>query len=139
MSRVINPDSAGKQRNQHMRSCAEMLRHLSQKEKIDDEARDMLATIVIMLREIDDGLEVAVEAWEKRDFYMKAEQLRQKWAWVSANADKLNAHIRAEQWDKIPEALVKMMPNFAEIEITTFTRKPKVWEGNYQRLLEAQS
>lgn len=136
MSRVVNPDSQGKKRNQNMRSCAELLRHLSQKSTIDDEARNMLAAIVFALREIDDGLEESAAAWEKRDYWMKAEQFRQKWAWVGMTADELNGIIRAESWDKIPPLIVRLLPNFAEITITKLTRKSDLWDGQYQRLMD---
>ena len=58
MSRVINPDSAGKQRNQLMRTAAEILRHLSQKAAIDEEVKDMVATLVYCFHEIDAGIDL---------------------------------------------------------------------------------
>ena len=76
MGRVINPESAGKLRNQHMRTVAELIRLLGQKPSIDADARDMVAKIIFCLREIDSGIEASAEAWEKRDYYMKAEELR---------------------------------------------------------------
>ena len=68
MGRVVNTESNGKQRNQLRRTIAEMLRHLSQKSTIDDEAKDMLATIVLCLRQINDGIDESTVAWEKRDY-----------------------------------------------------------------------
>ena len=81
MSRVINTDSTGKKRNQNMRTGAELLRHLSQKNTIDDEAKDMLALLIYCLREIDEGIDSSAQAWEKRDYWMKAEEFRQRWRW----------------------------------------------------------
>ena len=37
---------------------------------IDDDAKDMAATIVYALREIEGGVEQTVTAWEKRDYWM---------------------------------------------------------------------
>jgi hypothetical protein len=85
MSRIINTDSTGKQRNQHRRTIAEMLHQLMQKSnagEMDQEVQDMLATIVFSLREIDEGIEQSSQAWEKRDYWMKAEELRQRWSWA---------------------------------------------------------
>jgi hypothetical protein len=136
MTKVINPDHQGKRRTQHMRSCAEMLRHLVQKTQMDDEAKDMLATMVFLLREIDEGLEVSAEAWEGRDYWMKAEQLRQKWAWTSLAADELDAIVRGGDWVKIPAQIAKLLPHFSSITISKFMRKPDLWAGQYQRLLD---
>ena len=82
MSRVINPDSAGKQRTQLMRTTAEILRRLSQKSEIDAEVKDMVATLVFCFREIDEGIDVSATAWEKRDYWVKAEEFRQRWSWA---------------------------------------------------------
>ena len=85
MGRVVNTNNPGKVRNQLMRTSAELLRHLSQKTELDNEAKDMAARLVFCLREIEDGIESSAMAWEKRDYWVKAEQLRQRWAWRKTN------------------------------------------------------
>ncbi len=135
MSRVINPDSTGKQRNQLMRTSAEILRHLSQKSDLDAEAKDMMAALVFCLRDIDEGIEQSADAWEKRDYWMKAEEFRQKWRWAGAMADALQAMIFAEDWAQLPGMMLKLLPYVADIKITKLTRKENAWQGAYQRLL----
>ncbi len=138
MSRVIHTDSTGKKRNQLMRTCAELLRHLSTKPAIDEEARDMAACLVYSLREIDEGIDESASVWEKRDYWMKAEKLRQRWYWVSARADELHYLIVNEEWQRLPEMMVKLLPHFADVKVTRLTRTPDVWEGAYARLLTLQ-
>ena len=135
MGRVINPDSTGKQRTQLMRTSAEMLRALTQKAEIDDQAKDMAATIVFSLREIDQGIEESAQAWEKRDYWQKAEELRQRWSWPGRMADQLSALIIADQWQNLPPLLVKLLPYFSEIKVTKVTRKEDTWLGAYTRLM----
>ncbi|MEP7293422.1 MAG: hypothetical protein ABI835_16680, partial [Chloroflexota bacterium] len=76
---VINTDSTGKHRNQAMRTGAELLRHLSQKPQIDDEVKDLVSAMIYALREIDEGIDSSAAAWEKRDYWMKADELRVRW------------------------------------------------------------
>ncbi|HEX2620522.1 MAG TPA: hypothetical protein VHL11_10250, partial [Phototrophicaceae bacterium] len=127
MSRVINPDNPGKKRNQLMRTGAELLRRLSQKSGIDDDARDMLAMLVFCLREIDDGIEESSKAWEKRDYWIKAEEFRQRWAWAGQSADELKSMIFREDWAALPPYMLKLFPKFAEIKITKYTRDESTW------------
>jgi hypothetical protein len=136
MGRVINTDSPGKRRNQLMRTAAELLRHLSQKNDIDDDARDMLALLVSCLREISDGIDESTVAWEKRDYWIKAEEFRQRWSWTGTMADDLEDIIIREDWGQLPSLMVKLFPYFADIKVTKFTRKPSLWQGSYQRLVE---
>jgi hypothetical protein len=135
MSRVVNVDSPGKQRNQLMRTVAELLRHLSQKSEPDDEAKDMAATLVFCLRGIDDGIESSAAAWEKRDYWIKAEQLRQRWGWAGNASARLEAIIRDGTWEALPAFMVSLFEHFSDIKITKFTRDPSAWQGAYQRLI----
>ncbi|HLV36312.1 MAG TPA: hypothetical protein VKY59_14390 [Spirillospora sp.] len=135
MSRVINTDSAGKRRNQNMRTGAELLRRLSQKTTIDEEAQDMVALLVYCLREIDEGIDESARAWEKRDYWMKAEEFRQRWHWAGTMADELQDMIFQDDWQRMPEMMVRLLPHFSDIKINKFMRKPDLWSGSYERLM----
>lgn len=139
MSRVITPDSPGKLRRQLMRTSAEIIRRLSLKHKVDDEARDMAALLVYCFREIDAGIDESVRAWEKRDYWVKAEQFRLRWAWVGKAADDLHQIIMTDEWDRLPPTLIKLLPEFRDIKISKFTRKPTLWQGSYKRLMRENS
>lgn len=135
MGRVINTDSTGKQRNQAMRTGAELLRRLSQKADLDDEAKDMVAALVYALRDIDAGIDSSAAAWEKRDYWMKADELRVRWEWTGHMADQLAALVHEENWGDLPTMMVKLFPYFNDIKITKMTRKEDAWAGAYARLL----
>jgi hypothetical protein len=139
MSRVINIDSTGKKRNQLMRTCAELIRHLSQKQDLDEEVKDMAATLVFCFRDIADGIESSAQAWERRDYWVKAERFRTKWRWPAEAADNLEDVILNEAWDLMPHLLVELLPEFSDIKIAKFTRKPDTWEGAHERLVDGQA
>lgn len=136
MSRVVNINNPSKIRNQLMRTAAELLRHLSQKAELDNEAKDMAALLVFCLRGIDDGIEASAEVWEKRDYWIKAEQLRQRWVWTGNASARLENVIRTEAWESLPAVMASLFEHFADIKITKFTRDPEEWRGAYQRLRE---
>jgi hypothetical protein len=135
MSRVINPYAPGKSRSYHMRTLAEMLRRLASKGNVDAETRDMLAAMVIILRKIDEGIDVSAEAWEKRDYWLKADRFRRDWEWTGKVADQLEAMIRGEEWDQLPAIMIELHRHLAGIQIKKMTRKPELWEGAYDQLM----
>ncbi|MFQ5399108.1 MAG: hypothetical protein ACE5E7_05860 [Anaerolineae bacterium] len=135
MSRVINLDSPTKIRNRNRRAVAELLRRLSQKPQIDEEARDMAATIVYLLRELNKGVDQTAQAWEKRGYWMKAERFLRQWDWTAEAAANIEDIIRNEAWDLLPGLLVDLFPHFADIQIKMMTRKPTLWRGAYRKLL----
>lgn len=132
---VINTDSTAKHRNQAMRTGAEILRHLTQKPEIDNEVKDMVAALTYALREIDEGIDTSAAAWEKRDYWMKADELRVRWEWTARMADQLTAMIYEERWGDLPAMMVKLFPYFNDIKITKMTRKEDAWQGAHSRLL----
>lgn len=134
MARVVNADNPGKIRNQFMRTSAELLRRLSQKTELDAEAKDMAALLVFCLREIEDGIEASAIAWEKRDYWIKAEQLRQRWVWAGNASARLESMLRSESWDALPAIMASLFGYFADIKITKFTRDPGEWLGAFDRL-----
>jgi hypothetical protein len=136
MSRVISIDGPGKVRNQHRRTIAEALRRLSQKPQLDDEAKDLVALIIFSLHGIADTIDRTVDAWEKRDYYLKADRFREQWRWVEPIADELSAITYEGQWNQLPIVLAQLMPHFADIKIKKMTRKPGLWQGAYQKFMQ---
>ena len=136
MGRLVNIDSAGTERNRLRRTIAEALRLLGQKGDIDDEARDLTALIVFSLRQIASGVETSAAAWEKRDYYMKADRFRTQWAWVGLSAGELEKILRQGRWNALPTALARLLPHFSDIKLTKMTRTPDLWQGCYDRLLK---
>lgn len=134
MGRVVNTNDPGKRRNALMRDGAELLRHLMLQTTITDEAKDMLAQLVYTLREVDEGIEESAKAWEKRDYWMKAEEFRTRWMWAGSTSDELRQLIRREDWAALPMFLIKLMPKFSEVTVTKFTRDESLWRGAYARL-----
>ena len=138
MSRVINTNSPTKIRNHNRRTIAEMMQRLAQKPALDDEAKDMAATIVLSLRKIHETVETTIEAWEKRDYWMKAERFARDWQWTMKIAADLEDVIRADAWDLLPELLMTLYPHFSDIQIKTLTRKPVAWEHHYKFLMKQE-
>lgn len=135
MARVINIRSPGKLRHRARRTIAEILRHLMSKPALDAEARDMAATVVFCLRDIAKTTEVTTTAWEKRNYFLKADRFRLQWEWVTPTAKSLRDLIIKEQWERLPRELAGLASHFSDIRVARMTRDASVWRGNYQRLL----
>jgi hypothetical protein len=136
MSRIIATEGPGKIRNQHRRTIAEALRRLSMKQQLDDEVKDLAALIVFCLHHIADTVEQTTDAWDKRNYYLKADRFREEWRWVEPMTDRLSSVIYEEKWNQLPEVLVQLMPHFADVTIKQMTRKPSLWKGAYEKFTQ---
>jgi hypothetical protein len=135
MARVINTNAPQKRRTHLMRTIAEILRKLSQKQGADDEVKDMVATIVLCLREIDDTVTESIQAWEKRNYYKKADDFQEKWWWASQYAPRVEQIVREEKWEELHGVMMKLFPFFSDIEINKEMRSEKDWTGGYDKLM----
>lgn len=135
MSRIINTaGSPQTQRNRLRRTIAEALNMLMRKTEFDAESKDLTATMVLALRGIAESVEQTTEAWEKRDYYMKAEEFRREWAWVAPMERMIRTALLEGQVASLPPLFVQLMARFQDITITKQTRDKSVWEGAFQKL-----
>ena len=136
MSRITNIDGTpAAQRNRLRRSIAEILRRMSAKSAIDGEAKDMLAFIVVGLRLIDESIEKSCAAWEKRDYFLKADQFRREWTWLAPTADRLEDLVVTEEWSLLPTELAGLAARFSDVKINQMTKPASLWQGAYQKFL----
>jgi len=135
VSRLINVMNPSTERNQLRRTVAEALRHLMSKKKLDDESKDLTALIVYSLRGIAQGVDQSAQAWEKRDYFVKADKFRLEWAWAEKYANRLEMILRGQLWSELPLALAELAPKFSDITINKFQRSEAMWQGRYKQLM----
>ena len=138
MTRIIATESVGAERRQLRRTIAEALRRLANKKSFDDESQDLAALIVFSLRRLNEGVDQTATAWEKRNYYLKADRFRREWEWVDETMYELESALLLGNWDRVPEFLVALFPKFTDVTVARYTRSPKLWQGCYQRLVSGE-
>lgn len=136
MSRITYIDGTPtQQRNTIRRTIAEILRRLMEKKAVDADTKDMLSFIVYGLRSMDQSIDSSASAWEKRDYYVKADQLRREWLWLPDTANRLDVMIRSGDWATMPIELAGLAARFSDVRVSTLTKSPALWQGAYNKLL----
>lgn len=134
MSRVINPKSAGKQRAQLTKAIVLAVRELAHQTEPAAEARDLAAFIALALRIIAEGIDVSVAAWEKRDYWVKADKFRMDWAWAGPLSQKMEQAVLAEEWGMIANSAAQVAQKLGKIQVSPNHRLGKPWVGSFERL-----
>jgi uncharacterized phage-associated protein len=129
VSQIINPSTPGKERNRLSKAIVITIRAFMRQEKPDKNTKDMLAFIILALREISDGIDKSVTAWEKRGYWIKADKYRMEWEWTSQYADQLHAAFKNEKWSEISALLMQTMGRFSDIKVSDKHRMGKPWIG----------
>ena len=134
MGRLINPESAGKERTQLTKAIVLAVRELTKQREVTDEAKDLTAFIALALKSISEGIDVSVAAWEKRGYWVKADRFRMEWIWTGQYADKMKSAILAEDWGTVAMLSAQIAQKFSKIVVSENHRLGKPWVGAFQRL-----
>jgi hypothetical protein len=135
LGRVINPDSAGKERSRLSRFVVLCIRELAKQTEVNAEARDQAAFIALALQGISSGIEASVAAWEKRDYWVKADKFRMEWSWAGSTAQKMRQAVLGEDWAAVAGLSAQIGERFKKIALPEKNRLGKPWVGAYQELI----
>jgi len=136
LSRLIKLDGVGKQRDRLLKGVVLALRELATRSKVDDETRDLAAFIALALNEIHATIDVTCAAWEKRDYWLKADQFRREWVWAGRTAEKLERVALGDQWQDLPVLMVELSKNLEKITLPKRNTLGTPWLGAYAELRE---
>jgi len=140
MSRITNIEGTpSAQRNRLRRTIAEILRRLSAKKAVDAETKDMIAFIIAALRLMNESIEHSCAAWEKRDYYLKADQFRREWTWLLPTADRLEDLIVTNEWSLLPTEMAGLAARFSDVKVNQMTKPASLWQDAYQKLMSSKN
>lgn len=129
MIKRVGEADAAKRRRAYIRSCAEVLRALATQDFEDPEAQDMCAFLAICLKGIYDSISESADVWDDKNYWKKAEALRERWRWSRKAAKQLEILILKNDWENIPDFLITLIPHFADVQVATMTRDSSWWYG----------
>jgi hypothetical protein len=134
LGRVINPETAGKERTRLTKAVVIAIRELMRQSQPDDNTRDLAAFISLALDAIAGTIDSSVEAWEKRGYWVKADHFRMDWAWSSRLAGNMRLAVLTEDWLKVAQTAAKVAERLNGIHIPQHHRMGTPWVGAYQKI-----
>ena len=134
MSRIINLESAGKERTRLTRAIVLAVRELARQNGTGAKSRDLAAYIALSLRAIADTIDVSVAAWEKRGYWVKADRFRMDWLWAGELAEKLRLALLNEDWGTIAALAAQSAQKLNKVSVSENHRLGKPWIGAWQVL-----
>ena len=134
MSRVINPDSAGKERTRLTKAIVIAIRELAKQTETSTETRDLAAFIALALQSIAEGIDVSVAAWEKRDYWVKADRFRMEWAWAGSMGEKMKTAVMEADWAGVAMLSAQIAGKLSKVKVSDNHRMGKPWVGAWKQL-----
>ncbi len=139
MSCVVNPDSAGKQRTKQTKGIVLAIRELMKQGEPNETTKDLAAYIGVTLVEIAETVEVSVQAWEKRDYWLKADRFRLEWEWAEVMGKGMQKAVLGEDWAQVALLASKIAIKLNKITIAEHNRIGTPWVGAWRLLKQSKS
>jgi len=133
LSRIINPESAGKERTRLAKAVVLAIRELAKQPEPGAEAQDLAAFISLALSIIAETIDASVAAWEKRGYWVKADRFRMEWAWSGQLAEKMRAALLAEDWAGVAQAAALAAQKLSKVTAAG-SRVGSPWVGAWREL-----
>lgn len=134
MSRVINPDSVGKERTRLTKSVVLAIRELAQQGEPGAEARDLAAFIALALAAISETIDITVSPWEKRDYWVKSDKFRMDWAWSGQYAEKIKWAVMNEDWGSVSQIAALTAQKLSKVTVPPGHHLGRPWVGAWDEL-----
>ncbi|MFC2053310.1 hypothetical protein ACFLV7_03300 [Chloroflexota bacterium] len=134
MGRVINPERPGKIRARLLRVLVIALEEYKTLDGVNVQSYDIAAFIALTLIAISQTAETTASAWEKRDYWIKADRFRNEWKWVSMYGNRMQAAVLDGDYSLVNATATDIFEFVSDIEVPKRHRLGTPWSGAYQEL-----
>lgn len=133
MSRIISVEGTGTERTRLCKSIVVALRELMKQKGPDAHSYDLVAYISLALLQIDANVEKTVVAWEKKDYWLKADKFRMQWMWAKGTGEKMGSALEKNDWAAIAMLAATTGQKLNTIKVSENHRLGSPWVGAWEK------
>jgi hypothetical protein len=133
VSRVVRRESASRARAKLLQGIAMTLRETAGARDMGTDEMDQLAFLALSLEAVARSVDETATAWEKRDYWIKADRFRADWNWVEPLLRQLADALREKDWNSALQATRQLAGRVAMVKLPSRRRGSRIWEGAWQR------
>jgi hypothetical protein len=137
LGRVINPETAGKERSQLTRAVVLAIRELMRQTEADGQTKDLAAFIALALESVAGSIDASVIAWEKRGYWLKADRFRMDWAWSEKLGKMMRQAVLKDDWPMVAATAAQVAERLKDVDVPKRHRLGTPWVGAWDKLLES--
>lgn len=100
----------------------------------DDNSRDLAAFIAIALLNVHETIDSSVAAWEKKDYWVKADRYRREWEWTLSFGNKMKTAVNQDDWGTIATLSIQIAQKLNNIKVSDRHRLGTPWVGAWDIL-----
>ncbi|NPV85173.1 MAG: hypothetical protein HPY45_04080 [Anaerolineae bacterium] len=136
MSRIIKTENGTAERNRLSRGIVLAIRELMQQSQPDEKSLDLASFIALSLLEIYNTIDKSAAAWEKRDYWIKADRFRREWEWTKVLGDSMHDAVLNQDWGTIAMNSVSIGQRLNRVKVGQRHRLGTPWVGAWKKLIK---
>jgi hypothetical protein len=129
--RITNPST---QREKSIRMIASVLQEYSGADRSGREALDMAAFILEQLKVLSNSVDQTALAWEKRDYWVKADAFRRQWSWVEKPFRSLSDCLPRKDVSSLAANLQELARVLPPLKSPPKKIHTQPWSGSWNKL-----
>jgi hypothetical protein len=133
LSRIITVEGTGVERTRLTKSIVVALRELMKQKEPDAHSYDLVAYISLALLQIDANIEKTVVAWEKKDYWLKADKFRMQWSWAKGAGERIGSALESGDWATIAMQAALIGQKLISIKVSDNHRLGAPWVGAWKK------
>lgn len=134
MSRIIKTQNGYRVREKALKLIGVAISEFNYANNIED-CLNIAAFIALSLDEIENSVRETADAWEKRDYWVKADQFRSEWGWVGMTKNNLVKAVLSQDLNKIGEVFETLRKNRKVQDGLISPKKGADYAGSYTRFM----
>ena len=138
MTRIIQTDSPARYRQRLLKVLASTFHCFRQETTTEAQQKDIYAFTLLTLEAISESVDQTTLAWEKRDYWIKADRLRDTWRWASeAHKNLLNA-LQSNEIENAYQQLVNLNEQTESVNLPRNQPGQDLWQGAWRKWQKRQ-
>ena len=133
MSRIIHTDSPARTRKKLLQALAAAWFYHKQEKTSQTEQLDLCAFTLLTINALLQSVDRSATAWEKRDYWLKADRMRNEWKWASRIHSQILTALKVNDIAAARNHLDSMTTHVKTITFSKTLLRSKLWEGAYKK------
>jgi hypothetical protein len=116
-----------------LQSLASAFHFYSHEETSDAQKKDICAFALLTVKALSTSIEQTAKAWEKRDYWIKSDRLRNDWEWTSSAYNELMDALQTDNIASALSCLESLSEHFESVTLPKKKSSQSLWKGAWDK------
>ena len=133
MTRIIRTDSPARYRQRLLKALASAFQYIRHEKTNEAQKKDIYAFTLLTLEALSKSIDQTASAWEKRDYWIKADRLRDTWKWVSEAHKHLQTALQNNEIEGAYQQIESLHEQTESIKLPRNRPGQDLWQGAWSK------